>query len=143
MLVLTSQFVVAGDEESASCRATTTESVLRHRATSIVEPPYPIAAKKEMVSGLAVASICVPVDSILPVVLEVVAPNDAIRQSVTTALSHWRFMPPNKVFAESGDVHSYGGKVIFYFARQNGEWKVLRSVDSFYVGPTFTRPPGE
>jgi hypothetical protein len=133
--------VLLGADQGA-CQAITSESVLRHRATTLVEPAYPAHVTGPNASGIAVADICVPVGSAVAVVNVPVAPDEVIRQAVAVSIKQWRFLRPEAIFTDQ-QAHSYGGKIIFYFLRQNDRWVVLRSIDSFYVGPTFAKPVSE
>jgi hypothetical protein len=139
VLILVTLCGVASAAEAAPCEATTADWALRKSATKIVEPTYPVDAIRAKISGLVVADICVPLDSNIAVVDVLVAPDDSIRRAVVTAIRQWRFRPATTIFKTG--VHSYGGKIIFYFLQREGHWTVLSSTDSFYVGPEFAGPP--
>lgn len=120
------------------CDRTIAEEGLRKTfATKIVHPTYPKDAILAKVTGVAVAELCVPAGSKgAPIIRIATAPSAAIAKSLEQALSQWRFGPMWRQGAPS-EFLSYASKVIYYFVQRDGQWVVLSSDDSFYVGPKF------
>ncbi len=128
--------VLSDAENIPGCRwdARVPEVSLRKGASKTVEPVYPESAIGAKVTGLVVSQICVPAGSTTAQLRILTAPNQAISQTVKTAVSQWKFTP----WIEKGKAMTFGGKLFFYFVQQNGSWKVLSPAESFYVGPEFT-----
>jgi len=113
-------------------RLITAMNVLLH-ATKTVRPAYPEEAIRARTTGVVVAELCVPAGNAIAAVTISSTPSEAIARSLKQALSQWTF----RTWIQNDKYSAYGGKVIFYFIEQNGEWKVLAPTDSFYAGPRF------
>jgi hypothetical protein len=107
---------------------------LLRQATKTVRPAYPQEAIRAKATGVVLAELCVPAGGPIAAVTISPTPSEAIARSVKQALARWRF---GTWIDNKGRYSAYGGKVIFYFIEQNGEWKVLDPTDSFYAGPRF------
>lgn len=106
---------------------------VRMHANKIVRPAYPEQAIRSKTAGLVVAEVCVPAGKTVADVRISSAPSEVIAESVKQALSQWTF----RTWFQNNAYSAYGGKIVFYFVEQSGEWKVLEPTDSFYVGPRF------
>jgi TonB family protein len=117
-----------------TCEVLGPASGVRMHATRTILPEYPQDAIRSKVTGVVVAEVCIPAGGRVASIQSISsAPSKAIAESVRKALSQWRFWT---VF-ENGRHYPYGGKIIFYFVEQKGEFKVLEPGDEFYVGPHF------
>ena len=112
-------------------------------ATKTIRPAYPEEAIRAHTTGVVVAELCIPAGAPTAAVTISSSPSEAVSRSVRQALSQWTF----QTWTQNGKHSAYGGKIIFYFVVEKGEWKVLDPTESFYVGPRFAlrqqRPTGE
>jgi TonB family protein len=106
---------------------------IRKLATRTVRPVYPEEAIRAGTTGLVVAEICVPLDGRPASIKISSAPSEALARAAKTAISQWRF----RTRVHENEPLAFGGKIIFYFLKQDDKWKALDPMESFYVGPRF------
>jgi TonB family protein len=87
------------------------ENHLRTKAIASLMPKFPAVAKKEKISGVAVAKITVNGDGQVANVQILEAPHPSIEQAVKEALYKWRFAK----FSIKGKPIIAIGKMTFYF----------------------------
>jgi len=91
--------------------------VLRHEAERVVMPEYPSVSFVDGHKGPAVAEVRVSIDGKVAHIRMLEAPDQAIAESVSSAVQKWRFHP----FSVAGRAVEVISRVVFYFRIVDGK----------------------
>lgn len=111
---------VAGGQGNTAKQIRAHEFYLRKKAITSVVPKYPLAARKDNASGVAVSQITIDENGQVLNVEVLQSPHPSIEAEVKEALYKWRFSK----FTINGKPYKTTGKLTFYFIIEKGRARV-------------------